>query len=73
MAIVRTMLSRFQRSLAELEIRHIRTQIDMFWTNGKDVHLCQAASRARSGLNSVPAWSMVQSTRSLVRARAMSA
>lgn len=24
-------------------------------TNGKDVHLCQAASRARSGLNSVPA------------------
>ncbi len=42
-------------------------------TNGKDVHLCQAASRARSGLNSVPAWSMVHSTRSLARARAMSA
>ncbi len=42
-------------------------------TNGKDVHLCQAASRARSGLNRVPAWSMVHSTRSLVRARAMSA
>jgi len=33
--IVRTMLSRFQRSLAELEIRHIRTQIDTPWTNGK--------------------------------------
>jgi hypothetical protein len=27
-AITRTMLSRFQRSLAELSIRHIRTQID---------------------------------------------
>ena len=27
-AIIRTMLSRFQRSLAELSIRHIRTQID---------------------------------------------
>ena len=34
-AIVRTMLSRFQRSLADLEIRHIRTQIDTPWTNGK--------------------------------------
>jgi transposase InsO family protein len=34
-AIVRTMLSRFQRSLAELSIRHIRTQIDTPWTNGK--------------------------------------
>lgn len=34
-AIVRTMLSRFQRSLAELHIRHIRTQIDTPWTNGK--------------------------------------
>lgn len=33
--IVRTMLSRFQRSLAELEIRHIRTQVDTPWTNGK--------------------------------------
>ena len=29
------MLSRFQRSLAELEIRHIRTQVDTPWTNGK--------------------------------------
>ena len=29
------MLSRFQRSLAELSIRHIRTQIDTPWTNGK--------------------------------------
>jgi len=34
-AIVRRMLSRFQRSLAELRIRHIRTQIDTPWTNGK--------------------------------------
>jgi transposase InsO family protein len=34
-AIVRTMLSRFQRSLADLAIRHIRTQIDTPWTNGK--------------------------------------
>jgi transposase InsO family protein len=33
--IMRTMLSRFQRTLAELEIRHIRTQIDTPWTNGK--------------------------------------
>jgi len=34
-AIVRRMLSRFQRSLAELRIRHIRTQVDTPWTNGK--------------------------------------
>ncbi len=34
-AIARTMLSRFQRSLADLRIRHIRTQIDTPWTNGK--------------------------------------
>ncbi len=34
-AIARSMLSRFQRSLADLEIRHIRTQIDTPWTNGK--------------------------------------
>jgi transposase InsO family protein len=34
-AVVRTMLSRFQRSLADLRIRHIRTQIDTPWTNGK--------------------------------------
>jgi transposase InsO family protein len=33
--IVRSMLSRFQRTLADLEIRHIRTQIDTPWTNGK--------------------------------------
>lgn len=33
--IVRTMLSRFQRTLTELEIRHIRTKIDTPWTNGK--------------------------------------
>ena len=34
-AIVRSMLSRFQRSLADLRVRHIRTQIDTPWTNGK--------------------------------------
>ncbi len=33
-AILRSMLSRFQRTLAELSIRHIRTQIDTPWTNG---------------------------------------
>jgi transposase InsO family protein len=34
-AITRSMLSRFQRSLDELRVRHIRTQIDTPWTNGK--------------------------------------
>ena len=34
-AITRSMLRRFQRTLAELSIRHIRTQIDTPWTNGK--------------------------------------
>ena len=34
-AIARWMMSRFQRTLAELDIRHIRTQIDTPWTNGK--------------------------------------
>ncbi len=34
-AVMRSMLSRFQRSMAELQIRHIRTQIDTPWTNGK--------------------------------------
>jgi transposase InsO family protein len=34
-AVIRTMLSRFQRTLEELAIRHIRTQIDTPWTNGK--------------------------------------
>jgi transposase InsO family protein len=34
-AITRWMLSRFQRNLGELRIRHIRTQIDTPWTNGK--------------------------------------
>ena len=33
--IVQSILVRFQRSLAELGIRHIRTQIDTPWTNGK--------------------------------------
>lgn len=34
-AVVRTMLSRFQRTLEDLEVRHIRTQVDTPWTNGK--------------------------------------
>jgi transposase InsO family protein len=34
-AVLRSMLSRFQRTLAELAIHHIRTQIDTPWTNGK--------------------------------------
>lgn len=34
-AIARSMLSRFQRTLDELRVRHIRTQIDTPWTNGK--------------------------------------
>lgn len=34
-AIARWMMSRFQRTLAELDVRHIRTQIDTPWTNGK--------------------------------------
>jgi transposase InsO family protein len=34
-AIARSMLSRFQRTLEELRVRHIRTQIDTPWTNGK--------------------------------------
>ena len=33
--IARSMMSRFQRTLAELSVRHIRTQIDTPWTNGK--------------------------------------
>lgn len=63
----------FARAVESLDARHKRTRPHRPQTNGKDVHLCQAASRARSGLNSVPAWSMVHSTRSLVRASAMSA
>ncbi len=63
----------FAALLAQLGAGHRWTRPYRPQTNGKDVHLCQAASRARSGLNRVPAWSMVHSTRSLVRARAMSA
>lgn len=33
-AIARTMLSRLWRSLVDLAIRRIRTQIDTAWTNG---------------------------------------
>ncbi len=56
---------------AGLGIRHIRTRPRRPQTNGKDVHLCQAASSARSALNRVPALSIAQRTRSFVRARAM--
>jgi hypothetical protein len=34
-AVVRTMLRRFQRTLEELAVRPVRTQIDTTWTNGK--------------------------------------
>jgi transposase InsO family protein len=33
--LIEGLLTRFQRTLAELSIRHIRTQIDTPWTNGK--------------------------------------
>ena len=62
---------RFGAVLRRLGIRHTRTRPYRPQTNGKDVHLCQAASSARSALNSVPARSIVQSTRSWVRASAM--
>jgi transposase InsO family protein len=60
-------------ALAAIDARHKRTRPHRPQTNGKDVHLCQAASSARSGLNRVPALSIVQSTRSWVRASAMTA
>jgi transposase InsO family protein len=63
----------FALACDELGLGHRRTRPYRPQTNGKDVHLCQAASSARSGLNSVPARSIVQSTRSWVRARAMTA
>jgi len=50
-AVLRSMLSRFQRSLAELEIRHIRTQIDTPWTNGK---IESFLDRARGGRDRAP-------------------
>lgn len=53
------------------ERRHSRTRPYRPQTNGKDVHLRQAAARARSELNSVSVFSIAQSTRSFVRARAM--
>ena len=34
-AVTKSLLSRFQRTLEDLAIRHIRTQIDTPWTNGK--------------------------------------
>jgi transposase InsO family protein len=45
----------YASALARHAIRHKRTRPYRPQTNGKDVHLCQAALRARSGLNSVPA------------------
>ena len=59
--------------LDELGIGHKRTRPYRPQTNGKDVHLCQAAWRARSALKQVPARSIVQSTLSCVRASAMTA
>jgi len=38
----RWMTSRFQGTLADLHVRHIRTQIDTPWTNGKiEVFWCE--------------------------------
>lgn len=34
-SIAKGLLSRFQRTLEELRVRHIRTQVDTPWTNGK--------------------------------------
>ncbi len=45
----------FEYLLAYLGIRQKNGAPGHPQTQGKDVHLCQAASRARSGLNSVPA------------------
>jgi transposase InsO family protein len=61
----------FDAAVERLGARHKRTRPFRPQTNGKDVHLCQAASSARSGMNSVPALSIAQRTRSFVRARAM--
>ena len=61
----------FAAACDELGLGHRRTRPYRPQTNGKDVHLCQAASSARSGMNSVPALSIAQRTRSFVRARAM--
>jgi transposase InsO family protein len=61
----------FEYLLAYLGIRQKNGAPGHPQTQGKDVHLCQAASSARSGMNSVPALSIAQRTRSFVRARAM--
>ena len=63
----------FEYLLAYLGIRQKNGAPGHPQTQGKDVHLCQAAASARSALNNVPARSIVQSTRSWVRARAMTA
>lgn len=63
----------YRAVLDRLGARHKRTRPFRPQTNGKDVHLGQAAARARSALNNVPARSIAQSTRSWVRARAMMA
>jgi hypothetical protein len=55
-AVMRTMLSRFQRWLAEPEIRHIRIQVDTPWTKWQDrVVLGHAGARlARSAAHRRP-------------------
>lgn len=35
LGVAQRLLTRFQRSLEELHVRHIRTQVDTPWTNGK--------------------------------------
>ena len=66
-----TLSNAFADALHRIGARHKVTRPFRPQTNGKDVHLCQAASSARSGMNSVPALSIAQRTRSFVRARAM--
>jgi hypothetical protein len=61
----------FAAALEAIGARHKLTRPFRPQTNGKDVHLCQAAASARSELNSVSVLSIAQSTRSFVRARAM--
>jgi transposase len=61
----------YAEAIEAIGARHKRTRPYRPQTNGKDVHLCQAASSARSGMNSVPALSIAHRTLSFVRARAM--
>ena len=63
----------FEYLLVFLGIRQRNGSPNHPQTQGKDVHLCQAALSACPALKGVPARSIAQSTRSCVRARAMTA